>query len=87
LSKKRKKQSGAFFDGFESESTPTTKRKTKLTLLLDPAKVAQLLRATDLPIKEKVKERSLDYNTYTPEQASALVREYLDGKPKTESNF
>lgn len=84
MSKKRKKdRGGGFFDDFESESTSTPRRKTKLTLLLDPAKVAQLVRAGDISIKEKPKETSLDYNTYTPAEASAFVSEYLADKKDT----
>lgn len=83
MSKKRKKQREPFFDDSESEYVPTPRRKTKLTQLIDPAKVAQILRASKLPVKEPPKEQpDLNYHTYSPEEASAMVREYLDSKPK-----
>jgi hypothetical protein len=83
LAKKRKKQREGFFDDYDPDPTPTSRRKTRLTLLLDPHKVAQLMRDSMLPVKEPPKlQTNLDYHTYTMEEASAMVREYLDSKPK-----
>lgn len=86
MSKKRKRQREPFFDDPESEhiATPSFRRKpAKVAQLIDPAKVAQLMRASNLPVKEPPKEeRDLNYRTYSPEEASAMVREYLDSKPK-----
>ncbi len=89
MSKKRKRQrQEPFYDDSESDYAPTAviptpRRKTHITQLVDPAKVAQLMRASNLPVKEPPKEeRDLNYHTYTMEEASAMVREYLDSKPK-----
>jgi len=52
-----------------------------LTLLVDPAKIAQLMRASFIPIKEKPKEApNLDYPTYTEEQVRWLLRDHLTDK-------
>jgi len=88
LSKKRKRPREEYYDDSESESTPTytpRRKPAKVTQLIDPAKVAQLLRASTLPVKEPPKEYvDTNYRTYTMEEASAMVREYLDYKPKDE---
>jgi hypothetical protein len=90
LSKKRKRPREEYYDESESEPTAPYRRTPKLAQLLDPAKIAQLVRASTLPIKETAKEHTTpnNYPTYSEERASALVREYLankdkDGSPKS----
>jgi len=81
LSKKRKRREEEFFEepDFDYDQPPEPvhlpRKKVKITQLLDPAKVAQLLRAQHIQIKEKPKEKNpAAYRTYTQEEVVALLR-------------
>ena len=86
MSKKHKKQKEVFYDDppeYETPSEPNLplRRKIKLTQLLDPAKVAQLLRASSYSIRHKTEQSITNYPTYTLEEVQQLMQEYIARKP------
>jgi hypothetical protein len=95
LSKKRKRQRelleareadearGATVAAEQAAERPfKPKAAVKYGLLLDPAKIAWLLRASETPMPLKVEPKiNLDYPTYTQQQQQEMVAEYLGRLP------
>jgi hypothetical protein len=91
LSKKRKRQRER--EVFTVPGVPEApeeqpkKVKVKYSLLLDPAKIAWLLRASETPMKVKTRpDLNLDYPTYTQDQVQGMILEYLS-RPPTKPKF